>query len=75
MVVQMVSVCCISGSHALKRIFEMISFKNHKAKIHDIWYVASPSRSPPNLFNLWPRPGGHMFYMGLEGQEMRTLLV
>ena len=43
----------------------------------DIWYEASSSRLLPSLFKLyswgqkWPRPGGHMFYIGLYRENVK----
>ena len=42
-----------------------------------IQYVASPSGPLPSVFKLapwgqkWPRPGGHMFYIGLYRKNMK----
>ena len=42
-----------------------------------MWYVASPSGPLPSLFKIflwgqkWSRPRGHVFYIGLCGENMK----
>ena len=46
-----------------------------------MWYVASPSRPLPRLFKFyslgrkWPRPGGHMFYIGLYRENVKKIFL
>ena len=83
--VKMDLVSCICRSHELKIEFPDENIKNllvwnHKAKSHDIWYVASSSGPVPSLFKLcpWdhelPHPRSHMFNIGLYSENVNKIL-